>query len=325
MTTTRAASQLVRLPLCTSSCRLAPRRVSGLRCPRARRRAWGIAPNAATVAVPGASAPQNHQQLRGVRVSRSRCHFEEPGIETDQASGSCSARRRRVGDAVEGRRPERHTRSTSGFRAWSTLRRRLPGALGQSWSGADYEAIRSRPGVIAVVREFRTRPSKRDTSDAGWRAGRRAKPGNQAKSRSPADRMGLRRQADAPARRDLAARIGECAATGKLSVEPAGEVASLTAPEASAPARHLRRARRRPQFVAADYHRPFGAHMPDGTGRRDGASPTPASGSHGHRREPGDAAAAGRRRGSGRDPRQGFARTVFLGGGFGGSSPSNMW
>ena len=128
-------------------------------------RAWGIAPDA-VVAHQGELSAAGHRGSYAEFASAAAAVTleKEPGIETDPGKwwllGKATPRVD-VPLKVDGRAPY-------------AIDVRLPGmvyAAARScpvpWGKLvryDYEAIRNRPGVIAVV-EFRARPGKRDTSD----------------------------------------------------------------------------------------------------------------------------------------------------------------
>ncbi|MCU0758859.1 MAG: molybdopterin-dependent oxidoreductase [Steroidobacteraceae bacterium] len=186
----------------------------------------------------------------------------------------------------------------------------------------DFDAIRSRPGVIAAV-EFRAKPGRRELSDlqdgvavvadSWWRA-------EQALAAMPIEwdpypdgDVDLASQA---------ARMREVLGTpGKLSAESGTDAAGRVAAAREAAARAPRGAR--PRYVSAEYHRPYEAHVrmePASAtvhvtdARVDVWSPTqnPAT--------PLMLVADQ----LGRDPREVFAHTVFLGGAFGGNGGGNM-
>lgn len=185
----------------------------------------------------------------------------------------------------------------------------------------DFEAIRSRPGVLAAV-EFRARPGKRDVgdlqdgvavvADSWWRA-------QQALAALPIewDTQLDGEVSDA----SQAARIrAVLELPGKRSAAAGDDVAARI--EASR-LREAAERRRPPRHVVAEYHRPYEAHM-----RMEPASATvhvtdqrvdvwsPTQ----------DPAAALRLVADelGRDPREVFAHTVYLGGAFGGNGAGSM-
>ena len=284
-------------------------------------RAWGIAPDA-VVAHQGELSAAGHRGSYAEFASAAAAVTleKEPGIETDPGKwwllGKATPRVD-VPLKVDGRAPY-------------AIDVRLPGmvyAAARScpvpWGKLvryDYEAIRNRPGVIAVV-EFRARPGKRDTSDLQDGVAVVAQSWWQAKSALDALPIEWDYGVEADtSEAGLAARIGEVLQQpGKLSVEPAGEVASRL----EAARRATTPGAARPRFVAADYHRPFEAHM-----RMEPASATvhvtdtrvdvwaPTQNPATPLQLVADEL--------GRDPREVFAHTVFLGGGFGGNGPGNM-